>query len=360
MRSIANLVGLLQDKYDLFIVTRDRDYQDKAPYPGIVTDEWMPGEGCQLMYLSPGNVNLLHLNWLINQTNADYIYANSLLGYMTRLLLVLNIIRRQILIIAPRGEMHKGALRLKAYKKIPFVYLVKAISKKWIIWHATDLTEIQAIKQFFADSRVQYVPVRFAPDTPKQLTQRTTHIKQEGVAKLVFISRITPKKGLHLLLKLLTKFTPSGQLTVDIYGPNETNSYWQDCLAMIQKLGPTCVVTYQGMIDHDSVSNVLAAYDFFVLPTLGENFGHAIFEAFSVGLPVLISDQTQWRGLQERGAGWDLPLQHEADWLATLQQCVAMNTRTYSRMTVAARHVAEAYMDTVQFEQSYTDLFSTH
>ncbi len=201
--------------------------------------------------------------------------------------------------------------------------------------------------------------MRFAPDTPKQLTQRITHLRDKGLLKLVFVSRITPKKGLLFLLNLLKKFPAPGRIILDIYGPNETQSYWQQCQASINELPENCVVTYKGMIDHDSVSSVLSQYDFFVLPTLGENFGHAIFEAFSVGLPVLISDQTQWRHLRQRGAGWDLALEDEAAWLSTLQQCLTMDTKTYNELTLAARGIAEAYMNSIQFEQTYADLFST-
>lgn len=124
------------------------------------------------------------------------------------------------------------------------------------------------------------------------------------------------------------------------------------------QLPTNCVVTYNGVLHHDSVSRVLSDYDFFVLPTFGENFGHAIFEAFSVGLPVLLSDQTQWRDLDQTGAGWALPLQDEEAWLLVLRQCLDMNADEYTRMTVAARKKAEAYMNSVSFEQAYANLFS--
>ena len=52
----------------------------------------------------------------------------------------------------------------------------------------------------------------------------------------------------------------------------------------------------------------MAANDLFFLPTRGENFGHVIAEALSVGTPVLISDQTPWRKLAAVGLGHDLPL----------------------------------------------------
>jgi glycosyltransferase involved in cell wall biosynthesis len=53
---------------------------------------------------------------------------------------------------------------------------------------------------------------------------------------------------------------------------------------------------------------LLTQQDLFLFPTRGESFGHVIHEALRAGLPVLISDQTPWRRLEEQGVGWDLPL----------------------------------------------------
>jgi glycosyltransferase involved in cell wall biosynthesis len=63
----------------------------------------------------------------------------------------------------------------------------------------------------------------------------------------------------------------------------------------------------------------MASTDLFFLPTAGENFGHAIFEALSTGAPVLISDQTPWRGLAASMAGWDLPLTDRAPWVEAIE-----------------------------------------
>ena len=41
----------------------------------------------------------------------------------------------------------------------------------------------------------------------------------------------------------------------------------------------------------------------FVFPTLGENFGHVIAEALSVGCPVLLTADSPWRDLVNNGAG---------------------------------------------------------
>ena len=53
---------------------------------------------------------------------------------------------------------------------------------------------------------------------------------------------------------------------------------------------------------------MLGKHHVFLFPTLGENFGQVILEAMTAGCAILISDATPWRGLQEKGYGWELPL----------------------------------------------------
>ena len=44
------------------------------------------------------------------------------------------------------------------------------------------------------------------------------------------------------------------------------------------------------------------------MPSLGEGYGHAIIEAMTAGVPVLISDKTPWRDLHAAQVGWDISL----------------------------------------------------
>ena len=57
-------------------------------------------------------------------------------------------------------------------------------------------------------------------------------------------------------------------------------------------------INYKGYIDSEKIPNILKKYDFFVLLSEGENFGHAILEAMSAGLPVIISNFTPWKKLK--------------------------------------------------------------
>jgi glycosyltransferase involved in cell wall biosynthesis len=227
-----------------------------------------------------------------------------------------------------------------------------------VIWHATDQEELLAIRHHFVNWRVQYVPVRFAPDTPRLLKQRTAYAKKPGLVRLVFISRITKKKGIHFLLELLARHpNERGQVVLDIYGPVVDDAYWRDCQALIGRMPAHCKVTYREAISHELVNETVVRYDFFILPTLGENFGHAIFESLSAGIPVMISDRTPWRELEIQQAGWDVPLE-ESIWTDVLAQGIQMDNQTYTHWSAQAVDVANTYIRDGQFEQSYRSLFS--
>ncbi len=84
-------------------------------------------------------------------------------------------------------------------------------------------------------------------------------------------------------------------------------------------------------------SETLAAHDLFLLPTLGENFGHVFLEAFLAGLPVITSDRTPWRELTAKRVGFDLPLEQPDAFQAAIQQFVDMDDAQYRQWSESAR-----------------------
>ena len=98
-------------------------------------------------------------------------------------------------------------------------------------------------------------------------------------------------------------------------------------------------VEFAGAVPHELVRQTLLAHDVFLLPTLGENFGHGIAEALQAGCPLVISDRTPWRHLEKLGVGWDLTLGDPAAFTRVLQRCVDMAPEEFDRL----RKRASAY-----------------
>jgi glycosyltransferase involved in cell wall biosynthesis len=138
----------------------------------------------------------------------------------------------------------------------------------------------------------------------------------------------------------------------------ESAEYWQQCESIINDLPPNITVTYRGEIPAENIKARLIKSHLFILPTQGENFGHAIFEAFGAARPVLISDQTPWRTLQEKKAGADIGLQHPEKWIAELEKFIQMEQHEFDRSCVNALKLAIAFIRESDLKNKYLELFS--
>lgn len=102
-----------------------------------------------------------------------------------------------------------------------------------------------------------------------------------------------------------------------------------------------------GTLEPSRVIRTVANYDLFILPTRGENFGHAIAESLLAGTPVLIADTTPWRGLEAAKAGADLPLDDREQWLRFLRTFAALDPAQRLEWRYGARRCAEQRLDPV-------------
>jgi glycosyltransferase involved in cell wall biosynthesis len=99
-------------------------------------------------------------------------------------------------------------------------------------------------------------------------------------------------------------------------------------------------------------------YDLLFLPTAGENYGHVVVEALSAGVPVLLSDQTPWRCLQEKGIGWDIPLSDTNRFVEAIQFAAKASSQEWVVWKErAVEHAAYLLSDPVTEEANRT-LFS--
>ncbi|MGF7215660.1 glycosyltransferase involved in cell wall biosynthesis [Spirosoma lacussanchae] len=348
--AVENLISLLRDQYDLFVVTRDRDAGDTVAYPGLAAENWLHRDGYQVLYLPPDQVTFCRVGQLLSERPEALVYTNSLFSVFTRLLLLNSLLLKRPITVAPRGELLPGAIRLKAWKKQPYVQLLRWLMTDRLRWHATSIHEKEEIQYWLGVGADQIV---LAPDLPIRLSPRPPHYKQAKQLRLIWLARIARNKGLLFLLDCLER-VPEG-VTLTIYGPVVDERYWQACLQRI--CASRHRIVYRGDVVPTAVRDTLVPYDFLVMPTSGENFGHGIAEALSVGLPVLISDQTPWQRLYEQRAGWNLPL-HTDRWVDVLTSCLDMGPIAYTERAIGARAVLDRIFDQSAALAQYQQLFS--
>jgi glycosyltransferase involved in cell wall biosynthesis len=336
MRSVSTLVQRLGDEIDFYVITRDRDEGDDMPYADLIPGEWKSVGNARVRYLSPGEIRTRHLVATVREIRPQAIYLNSFFAPMSlRILLArrLGALKTIPIVLAPRGELSTGALGLKAVKKRSFLRLAHRTRLYHdVIFHASTEHESAEILRSIhgaAAPRVARNPIAVGPST------RAACVKTPGRARFVFLSRIARKKNLDVALRLLRSLR--GSVEFDIYGPVIDAAYWRECEGVIGTMPGNVTVTYRGPVPHEIVQATLSSHHFFLMPTANENFGHAIVEALLAGCPLITSDQTPWRGLAQRGVGWDLSLAAADEWARVLQTCVDMDTPTLERMSGNAR-----------------------
>jgi glycosyltransferase involved in cell wall biosynthesis len=87
------------------------------------------------------------------------------------------------------------------------------------------------------------------------------------------------------------------------------------------------------------------------MPTLGENFGHVFLEALAAGCPLIISDRTPWLRLDQKGIGWDLPLDKSDEWIEKLNLCIELDQLSYSHLSNNARQFAVSVLNDRKYEE---------
>lgn len=370
LRTLANLIEALGDEFHFQILTRDRDLGDRQTYEDIHVSSWNDVGKAKVFYLDSSSLRYSKLRKQLGSTKHDIIYLNSCFSFRFTVLplLIYKLKRgaRKPIILAPRGELSTGALSLKAHKKSLFLYFARSIRLySGIIWQASSSYELMDIRKEFGSESIVVV----APDVPslKPISNNPsadTYKKAPGQLRVLFLSRVARNKNLKGAL-LMLQAVVNGRIDFDIFGPIEDDKYWNECKIIIDKLPPGITVRHRGAIPHNSVNNIMEKYHLFLFPTLGENFGHVILEALQSGCPVLISDQTPWRGLSEECAGWDLPLANVDEFKEILHKCVEMNYETHQLWSSGARAYAVRYTkNTPIVEQNRTLLLqaleSTH
>jgi glycosyltransferase involved in cell wall biosynthesis len=294
--------------------------------------------GCSTVrYHEPRELGWGHLKaWL---ESAGIIYLNGFFG-ATFSLKVAAVRRtsarlRQIpLLIAPRGEVFPKALAIKAVKKRLGVAAVRVGGLyQDAAWHASTPLEEEPIR-VIARRLGQRQPTIYSACDIAHAQLHEDEPPPRRVPRLIFLSRIHPKKNLDFALRVLARL--KSPVRLDIIGPIEDAGHWRECRRLIDQVPAHHRVSYVGSLETAQVAPAMAAYDLFLLPTRSENFGHAIQEALAAGVPALISDQTPWRGLKQAGAGWDLPLD-EAAFATALQEFCATSHEERLGMRRAAR-----------------------
>ena len=130
-------------------------------------------------------------------------------------------------------------------------------------------------------------PIQFAKS--KLLFKSYPMLKKRKI--ILFLGRVDRKKGLDLLIRAFAiLYKKSDQFVLLIAGSGDIG-YIKELKNISASLGVSEKVIWMGMIHDELKWSTFYSSDIFCLPSHQENFGIAIVESLSAGLPVLISNK---------------------------------------------------------------------
>lgn len=357
--SIENIVRTLINEFEsITVICNAHELNSSEKIEGIKANSICKGlYGENILYLDEEHKNVGFIKEkLAFLGSVDLIYVNSFFAW--KQLSLANKLRKiygSNMLIAPRGELEKNALAIKApKKKIYNAILRNFLNRDDIFFHATNELEKENIKKHLKIKDERVLILDNIPSLPSEnFYEKLNKTKLENHLDLVFISRIQSKKNLKYALECLDDISEEITIKFDIYGPIENEEYFDECKAVAQKLADNINVNYKGLISHEDVFNTFSKYDLFFFPTLSENFGHVIAEALASKVLVLTSDQTPWNDINMTNAGRAIPLESKTEFSKYISDLAKVTDLEYKNYRDQGLEYLEGKLNTDVIKDKY-------
>ncbi|SNT36836.1 glycosyltransferase [Tropicimonas sediminicola] len=209
-------------------------------------------------------------------------------------------------LVTPRGMLDPWARDRSALRKrIVRLWFEDAHLRAAACLRATAEMEAEHFRSFGLTN-----PIAIVPNGVEIPTLLARPRSKSGRRRLLFLSRIHPKKGLQLLLNAWGAIEASRpEWDLVIAGPDELN-HTIEMQSLARRLGLSRV-KWQGPVHGADKTALYRSADLFILPTHGENFGLVVAEALAHEIPVITTRNAPWAGLETHGCGWWIPLEDQ-------------------------------------------------
>lgn len=248
-------------------------------------------------------ISIKILKWLNNNSkNYDYIIINSLWSFTGLAVYLISKKKNLKYYIFAHGMLDPGLAKInfiKNLKKSIYFYLFenKVLSSANGVIFTCKEEALLARSSFNYRYYENHFIMNYGVPRPPNNNDIISSIIFDKYPQLrskkiiLFLSRIHTKKGCDLLIQALAICINSDDnLHLVMAGPVSDN-YFTYLNNLIIKLNLTKYVTWVGMINGNEKWSFFYNSDIFCLPSHQENFGIAVVEALSCGLPVLITDK---------------------------------------------------------------------
>ncbi len=212
-------------------------------------------------------------------------------------------------ILRPLGTLDPADLQKKYLAKQHYAQLLERPNLKGAsALHFTSDQEAKISERFGINTTDWVLPLGVQLPEPEQSTdQLRSHYNISADRPiLLYMSRIEPKKGFDLLIPALKIIAQDTDFHFILAGANPQDpDYAKEIRMQVEQAIGSDRLTCTGFVSGSLKRDLLELANLFVLPSYYENFGIAVAEAMSVGVPVVISDQVHIHtDITHSDSGW--------------------------------------------------------
>lgn len=212
-------------------------------------------------------------------------------------------------VVAPHGSLDEWALRKSWWKK--------RLALKAYEWdnltgaaclHALSASEASSFRAFGLTNPIAVIPNGISSEWLGSSGDAASFRRRFDIAEdqrvMLFLSRITPKKGLPMFLQALARLRQCLDGWVFAIAGVDEFDHLAEVKADVGRLKLETHVRFVGPLYDQDKRDAFAAAELFILPSYSEGAPMVILEALGAGVPVLTTQASPWESLITHGCGW--------------------------------------------------------
>jgi glycosyltransferase involved in cell wall biosynthesis len=201
--------------------------------------------------------------------------------------------------ISPHGCLERWSLNHKKLKKTIGLLLLKKFIKKANCFFVTSPDEAESVLR-----EIGYESNIVSHSLGIESSHITRTLESYKNKQILFVSRVSPKKGVDRLIKAFIKMEKNDWM-LKIAGPLEFN-YSKKLKKIVSNYKYSDTIEFFGRLDRFNIQELYLNSSFFAFPTHSENFGFVIADSLSFKLPVLTTTGAPWIEINEYSCGYQV------------------------------------------------------
>ncbi|MDF7806159.1 glycosyltransferase family 4 protein [Pontiellaceae bacterium B12219] len=227
---------------------------------------------------------------------------------------------------------------------------------RWADWIVPNShTQTRFIKKHYPRLADKTVPITNFVDTELFKPGAQAKVRSRAL-RILMVGRIAPQKNVIRFLQAIAKVTvQEASFQIDWYGRPNPESYFEECLRELTRLGLEKVVYF-----HEPLDQIQQKYheaDVFCLPSIYEGFPNVVCEAMSSGLPILCSNICDNPDMVKDGVnGFLFDPESVEEMAEVILRFLSLNEPARAQMGAESRRLALAKFSEQTFFKEYLKL----